>query len=160
MKKIYKITDSLILQTTLQNQQQVVLVGGCFDILHLGHLKFLQAAKQEGDSLAVLLESDNTIRKAKGSNRPINAQSDRAELLAALEIVDVVILLPEHMTDEEYDRLVFMIKPAIIATTAGDTHRVHKERQAKQVGAQVQDVVKPIANKSTSRVVALLHNEL
>ena len=73
--------------------KNIVLVGGCFDIVHLGHLIFLEKAKAKGDILIVLLESDENIRKNKGQNRPINNQEDRALFLSKLKMVDKLDIL-------------------------------------------------------------------
>ncbi len=136
--------------------RRIVLVGGCFDLLHVGHITFLEEAKKYGDTVVVFLESDETITATKGPRRPINSQEDRAKILAALETVDVVILLKSNMTDEAYDTLVIALKPAIIATTTGDSNRHHKERQANEIGAQVIDVTMPVHDQSTSKLIKLL----
>lgn len=140
--------------------KRIVLVGGCFDILHVGHLTFLQKAKEVGDSLFILLESDERIQKLKGEKRPINSQTDRAHLLSALNMVDYVVLLPLLETNQGYDKVILSIKPAIIGTTKYDPNRAHKERQAKLTGSKVVDVVERIANKSTSRLTAILSEDL
>ena len=137
------------------DQKQIVLAGGCFDLLHIGHITFLEEAKKHGDVLIILLESDETITRTKGKNRPINSQVDRAKILAAIAAVDFVVCLTPHMTDKEYDALVFTIEPAIIATTKGDANTHHKERQAKQIGAEVIDVTLPISDKSTTKLIHL-----
>ena len=148
-----KITQ---IATELHKQsKRIVLVGGCFDILHIGHITFLEEAKKYGDCLMVLLESDEMIATTKGAKRPINIQEDRAKILAALALVDIVVLLTSPMTDQAYDDLVIAIKPAIIATTKGDTNKHHKERQAKLVEAQVIDVTPPISDKSTTKLIQL-----
>ncbi|HVA96550.1 MAG TPA: adenylyltransferase/cytidyltransferase family protein [Candidatus Acidoferrales bacterium] len=160
MGQIINIEKVDLITSKLQAQnKQIVLAGGCFDLLHIGHITFLEKAKKLGDLLVILLESDETITASKGANRPINSQADRAKILSALLSVDIVILLSPKMTDKEYDALVFAIKPAIIATTSGDMQRHHKERQAKQIGAHVVDVTMPISDKSTTKLVNLL-NEL
>jgi rfaE bifunctional protein nucleotidyltransferase chain/domain len=157
MDKIISFAEASELSIKLQKQQKtIVLAGGCFDILHIGHLTFLEEAKKHGDILVVLVEADETITKAKGPKRPINTQQDRAQLLAALRIVDFVVLLTPQMDNQAYDNLVIAVKPAIIATTQGDKNRHHKERQAALVGAQVMDVTEPIKDKSTTHVVNLL----
>lgn len=160
MNKIIEADSAIELGNTLsQEKKKVVLAGGCFDILHLGHITFLEKAKSYGDTLCVMIEADETITAAKGSKRPINNQQDRAKMLSALAVVDYVIILPPGMTDDAYDTLVFAIKPAIIATTQGDEHRNHKERQAAAIGAQVVDAVAQIENQSTTRLISIL-NEL
>ena len=154
MKKILTSTEAAEVIPKLN--KKTVLVGGCFDILHIGHINFLQHAKKQGEVLLVMLEHDSTIKKRKGPKRPINTQQDRATILNSLEMVDYVILLPEQTDNTFYDELINQLKPAIIATTAGDPFRNHKERQAKQIGAQVVDVIRPVSNKSTTTLVHLL----
>jgi len=160
MDKIFTVEQAIKLSTKLRKQgRKLVLAGGCFDILHVGHIRFLHEAKAHGDSLFILLEHDASIKKRKGVNRPLNKQKDRAEMLASLLVIDGIILLPPVTKDNFYDGLVNQLKPAIIATTAGDTSRAHKERQAKEVGAKVVDVIKPIMNQSTTKLFTIL-NEL
>jgi FAD synthetase len=157
MNTILSADHAVELGTELSQQnKKIVLAGGCFDILHIGHLSFLEKAKAHGDVLCILLEADETITIAKGPNRPINTQHDRAAMVAALKMVDYVITLPPGMTNDAYDTLVFAIKPAIIATTKGDTSRQHKERQAAAIGAQVIDVVDLVENQSTTKIVEIL----
>ncbi len=158
MKKILSIKEASQKSKELRNQnKKIVLAGGCFDILHLGHLSFLNEAKAQGDLLIVMLEADATITTSKGEGRPLNTQQDRAQLVAALEMVDFVLPLQPLMKNDDYDALVFSIKPAIIATTKGDTYRVHKERQAKLIGAKVVDVTDAVENQSTTRIFKILN---
>lgn len=133
-----------------------VLVGGCFDILHIGHLKFLENAKKQGDLLVVLLENDQSVREKKGQNRPINNQKDRARLLAALSVVDFVILLPLMKDSLAYDQLVKKIKPQIIAVTNNDPEEAYKRRAAKLVGAKLVAVIKRISDQSTTKLARLI----
>ena len=157
MNKIIKIDDAIKMAKELREQNKsIVLVGGCFDILHAGHIQFLEKAKKHADALFVLLESDKTIQKTKGQNRPIHVQADRATVLEALSIIDYVIMLPPLQTDSDYDDLLCKLKPIIIATTKGDPNRTHKERQAKLINAKVIDVMERIENKSTSKLAQLL----
>jgi rfaE bifunctional protein nucleotidyltransferase chain/domain len=157
MKKILSIDEVAKVTNELHEiNKTIVLAGGCFDILHVGHITFLEQAKHEGDVLMLLLESDAVIRKQKGDNRPVNTQRDRAVILAALEVVDYVVLLPETVDNTFYDSLVNQLKPAIIATTAGDRNRMHKERQAAMLGAKVIDVTPEIKDQSTSRIIKFL----
>ena len=157
MKKIFTAEEASKFIVDIQKiNKTIVLVGGCFDILHIGHIDFLKNAKLQGDLLLVLLEHDATIKKRKGAKRPLNTQHDRAVILSHLEMVDHVITLPAHTDDIFYDRLVNQLKPAIIATTAGDPYRKQKERQAEKIGARVVDVIQPISNKSTTALVHIL----
>lgn len=142
-----------ISQRLIAKDQSLILAGGCFDILHRGHLMFLEAAKKQGDVLFVILESDESIKAKKGDNRPVNSQLIRARILSHLKTVDYVIILPHLFTGKQYDELVAMIKPEIIATTAGDPMRVFKERCAKIIGAAVIDVIELIHDETTSKYV-------
>lgn len=139
--------------------QTIALAGGCFDLLHQGHLTFLQKAKEQADVLVVLLESDQSIKQSKGEGRPIHSQTRRAEALAALPFVDLVVPLPHFTADAEYDNLVLSIKPAIIATTAGDPYRSHKERQAARINAAVVDVTDRLPEYSTTKLVESYGNQ-
>ena len=78
-----------------KNGQQLVVTNGCFDILHVGHIRYLHSARKEGDLLLVGLNGDESIRQLKGDGRPVNPEPDRALLLAALECVDAVCIFPE-----------------------------------------------------------------
>jgi len=155
--KIVKITDiEKIAQKLHAEKKRIVLAGGCFDLLHIGHIIFLEDAKKQGDILIILLESDETITASKGDNRPINSQEIRAKILAALSVIDFVIPLEPHMQNSDYDKLIAALKPAVIATTKGDPTRYHKERQAAEIGAKVIDVTPQILDKSTTKLVNLL----
>lgn len=130
-----------------------VLVGGCFDILHPGHVIFLEQAKRAGDRLIVMLESDEKIKKIKGVNRPVHNQKERALVLKALKFVDSVILLPFVETDEEYEAQVSKIAPDVIAVTKNAPDNYHKVRVAKKVGAKLRYVTKMIRSYSTTRLL-------
>lgn len=90
--------------------QRIVFTNGCFDILHLGHVKYLEVAKSFGDILIVGLNADSSVRKLKGPERPINPEYDRAYLLAALEVVDYVVIFDE---ETPFD-LIKMIAPDVL----------------------------------------------
>jgi len=75
--------------------KRIVVTNGCFDILHVGHVRYLAAAKALGDVLIVGLNGDESVRKLKGPGRPVNREQDRAEVLAAAESVDYVAIFPE-----------------------------------------------------------------
>lgn len=138
------------------NNKSIVLVGGCFDVLHPGHHNFLKAAEEKGDLLVVLLESDSAVARRKGAKRPINTQLTRAENLLSSTPSTLVILLPFPFKDMDYDQLVTSIKPAIIATTKGDQFIHHKIRQAKKIGAQVVEVINRLPKYSTTQLINTL----
>lgn len=75
--------------------KKLVATNGCFDLLHVGHVRYLQAARAKGDALIVGLNADASVRELKGAGRPLNNENDRAEVLAALECVDLVTIFPE-----------------------------------------------------------------
>jgi D-beta-D-heptose 7-phosphate kinase/D-beta-D-heptose 1-phosphate adenosyltransferase len=91
--------------------QKIVFTNGCFDILHRGHLHLLREAKALGDLLIVAINSDRSVQQIKGSARPVISQAGRAELIAALEMVDYVILFDEV---DPY-RLIEELRPDILA---------------------------------------------
>ena len=89
--------------------KKLVLTNGCFDLLHVGHIRYLQAARELGDALAVGLNGDESVRALKGHGRPINSEMDRAEVLAALACVDHVAAFPELRATT----LIEAVRPAI-----------------------------------------------
>ncbi len=90
--------------------KRVVFTNGCFDILHVGHVKYLQEAKSYGDVLILGLNSDSSVRALKGPTRPVNSETDRAYILAALESVDYVVIF----SDETPHDLIKSIRPDIL----------------------------------------------
>ena len=103
--EIAKLIDEL-----KEKNRKIVFTNGCFDILHLGHIKYLETAKSLGDILILGLNSDRSVSALKGDERPINSQVDRAYILAALEVVDYVVIFDE---DTPYN-LIKLIKPNIL----------------------------------------------
>jgi len=95
-------------------EKKIVFTNGCFDILHAGHVKYLEAAKSYGDILILGLNSDRSVSALKGKNRPINSQIDRACILAALEVVDYVVIFDE----EDPYNLIKATKPDILVKGA------------------------------------------
>lgn len=144
----------------IKNREEIVLVGGCFDILHLGHITFLEEAKKLGKNLVVLLESDETIKRLKGENRPINRQNDRAKILIKLKMVDYIVMLPELKNDQDYTDLIKKISPKIIAISGNDEKINNKKQQADLVGARLIEVTKRLRNYSTSEIIRLKSLEL
>lgn len=82
-------------QALKQDGRTVAFANGCFDLLHVGHVRYLEAAAQEADALIVAINDDASVRTLKGEGRPILADADRAELVAALRCVDFVVIFPE-----------------------------------------------------------------
>lgn len=132
--------------------KKIVLVGGCFDLLHFGHIHFLKQAKSHGDWLVVALESDENVRRMKGDARPIHTQAQRKEMLEALSCINEVIALPPN---PQYDVLVKTIHPSVIAVTEGDPILEKKRVQANSTGAKLV-IIPKIHTPSTSQLVKLL----
>src|SRR6478752_5123703 len=76
--------------------RKLVFTNGCFDLLHVGHVRYLAAARALGDALLVAINGDESVRALKGEGRPLNRESDRAEIVAALGCVDHVVIFPEQ----------------------------------------------------------------
>lgn len=136
----------------IPNNQRIVLVGGCFDILHFGHIQFLQNAKDAGDYLVVALEPDESIIHHK-KRLPIHNQKERAHNLLALRSVDQVILLPSLQGFDDYQLLVKNINPQIIAITHGDPQISNKQKQAEAIGAELLIVSQRIEPFSSSTII-------
>ncbi len=161
MNKIISPRQAIKLSTDLRKSgKSIVLVGGFFDILHVGHIKFLEKAKQKGDFLFVLLEDDEKLRDLKGVDRPINPQKDRANVLSSIRYVDYVILLKKMTNNSKYDKIILRISPNIIAITCPDPNIKHKMRQSKLTGAKVMCVTKRVSDYSTTRLVNLIKDNL
>lgn len=125
-----------------------ILVGGCFDVIHIGHITFLEQAKKIGGKLVVALESDEHIRNKK-NREPVHTQEERKKLLMALRAVDSVILLPPH---PDYAALVNEVQPTHIALTEPDPQLENKTRLARSVGAQIISI--PFVNSlSTTHIL-------
>jgi rfaE bifunctional protein nucleotidyltransferase chain/domain len=89
--------------------RKLVFTNGCFDLLHVGHVRYLEAARALGDALLVAINGDESVRALKGEGRPLNRAEDRAEVIAALECVDHVVIFP----DVRATQLLEKVRPAI-----------------------------------------------
>ncbi len=134
-----------------KENKKIVFTNGCFDILHIGHVKYLQKAKTLGDVLIVGVNSNDSVKRLKGDTRPINDEYDRAYLLASLEAVDYVIIFEE---DTPYE-LIKMIKPDILVKG--------KDYEGKEViGSDIAKEVKLIEfvnGKSTTNIINKIRRE-
>ena len=149
------IVSARKLKMSLPARKRIVLVGGCFDILHIGHVRFLSEAKRMGDYLVVLLEGDQKLKKLKGGKRPIFIQKERAEMLSALGSVNLIVLLPTMDTDRSYLNLIKRIKPDVIAVTENDPLMEKKRRQAEEVGSELR-IIPLTKTVSTSKLASIL----
>lgn len=139
------------LQESLKSKK-TVLTGGCFDLLHFGHVVFLREARKAGDYLIVAIESDKFIKTRK-KRAPIHTQKQRAEILSTLRTVDLVIMLPYMKSDDDYLGLVRLIRPAVIAVTQGDNQMHNKIKQAEKIGAVVKVVTPLVTYFSSSDII-------
>jgi rfaE bifunctional protein nucleotidyltransferase chain/domain len=160
MKNILSLSEGLLeSESARKANKSIVITGGCFDILHVGHFSLFENAKKEGDVLIVLLENDEKIKKTKGLKRPLHTQKERAHMLSLVKPVDYIILLPLIESDNEYDNIIEKIKPNVIAVTKNDPNIADKKRQAERIGAKVKEVIDYIPEKSTSNILATLLKE-
>ena len=148
--KIVPEPEAAIIRKTYQHRR-IVFTNGCFDLLHVGHVRYLNAAKQLGDILVIGLNSDASVRQLKGADRPINPEADRAEILAALTVVDHVVIFAEMRVA----RLITILQPDLYVK-GGDysVHSLdHSEVDAlKSVGAEI-NILPLVPGRSTSRLI-------
>jgi rfaE bifunctional protein nucleotidyltransferase chain/domain len=127
----------------------VVLANGCFDVLHAGHVRYLQAAKAIGDILVVGVNSDVQVTKLKGSGRPLQPETERAELIASLAAVDLVTIFNEPTVEE----LLLAIRPDVHAKGTDYTEDTVPERDVvRSFGGRVAIVGDP-KDHSTSEMI-------
>jgi rfaE bifunctional protein nucleotidyltransferase chain/domain len=131
--------------------KKLVATNGCFDLLHIGHVRYLQAARALGDLLAVGLNGDRSVRELKGKGRPVTGERDRAEVLAALQCVDLVTIFPEMRATQ----FIGASHPAIYVK-GGDysSETLDEDERAllKEIGAKIRFI--PFeAGYSTSRLL-------
>ena len=134
------------LSSKLHSQgKKIVFTNGCFDILHVGHVKYLEVAKSYGDVLILGLNADSSVRKLKGPTRPINTQDDRAYILASLESVDYVVIFEEETPYE----LIKLIKPHVLVK-GGDYEG--KEVVGQEIADELK-LVQFVDGKSTTNTI-------
>ena len=136
---------STIISDLRNKDRKIIFTNGCFDILHIGHIKYLEKSKSFGDILILGLNSDSSIKRIKGDNRPINIQTDRAYILASLEVVDYVVIFNE---DTPLD-LIKLIKPDVLVK-GGDYEG--KEVVGQNIAKELR-FVKFIDGRSTSNTI-------
>ncbi|HWR83986.1 MAG TPA: D-glycero-beta-D-manno-heptose 1-phosphate adenylyltransferase [Candidatus Deferrimicrobium sp.] len=131
-------------------RKKVVFTNGVFDIIHRGHIRYLQKAKAFGDVLIVGLNSDSSVRRIKGTGRPIQNESDRAAILLALKVVDYVIIFNE----DRPDKLIRQVKPDVLVKGADyKMDEIAGAEFVRSYGGEVKRVVL-LKGRSTSRIIA------
>lgn len=123
----------------------VALANGCFDLLHVGHLRYLEAASEEADLLVVGVNGDATVRSLKGSGRPLFPAAERAELVAALSCVDYVTIFQEPTADD----LILLLRPDVHCKGADYAEGVPEAESVRRVGGRVAIVGGPKSHNTT-----------
>ncbi|MGI9086409.1 MAG: adenylyltransferase/cytidyltransferase family protein [Chthoniobacterales bacterium] len=135
--------------------RRLVVTNGCFDLLHVGHVRYLESARELGDALAVGLNGDVAVRELKGADRPLNREQDRAEVIAALACINYVAVFQEMRAT----RFLETVRPAIYVK--GGDYQLEtldpEEREAlEKVGAEIR-IIPFEADYSTSSLIARMH---
>jgi rfaE bifunctional protein nucleotidyltransferase chain/domain len=131
----------------------VVFANGCFDVLHVGHIRYLQGARAQGDLLVVGINSDESARALKGAERPLQSAAERAEILASFECVDYVILFDETTVD----RILLELKPDVHAKGTDYTSESVPERETvNSYGGKVAIVGDAKAHSSRDMIADIL----
>ena len=140
---------SKIIDELKKQNKKVVFTNGCFDILHVGHLTYLNEAKRQGDILVVGVNSDSSVKKLKGETRPINNENDRCELLCGLKAVDYTVIFEEQTPCELLD----ILKPSI-HVKGGDYKKedLPETKIVEKNGGEVR-ILGFVEGKSTSKIV-------
>jgi D-glycero-beta-D-manno-heptose 1-phosphate adenylyltransferase len=150
-------TDRILTQKDLrtrvhaarQNGAKIVFANGCFDVLHVGHIRYLQGAKAQGDLLVVGINSDRQVSMLKGHGRPIMADTERAEMVASIAAVDLVTIFDEPTVEN----LLLALRPDIHAKGTDYTEETVPEREVvRSYGGRVAIVGDP-KNHSTSKIL-------
>lgn len=156
MDRVLSRKEAAKLINDLKSQgKKVVFTNGCFDILHVGHMTYLEEAKEFGDYLFVGVNSDESVKRLKGPTRPINNEVDRAELLAGLKAVDYTVIFTEDTPVE----LIGELKPSI-HVKGGDYKKedLPETKVVESYGGRV-EIVSLVEGKSTSNVVKKIQNK-
>lgn len=131
--------------------KKLVVTNGCFDLLHVGHVSYLEAARNQGDALLIGVNGDEAVRALKGEGRPINSESDRAAVLASLQAVDAVCIFPEPQAT----RFLTQAQPDIYVKGGDYTLATlnQEERQAVESAGGKIVIIPFVPGKSTSSLI-------
>ena len=133
--------------------ETLVFTNGCFDILHAGHVEYLNFAREQGDALVVAINSDDSVKKNKGEDRPFVTQADRAAVLAGLEAVDYVVIFGE----DEPVELISALLPDVLVKGEDWSHYVAGREIVEQNGGKVV-LAKLTPGRSTSGIIDRIKN--
>ena len=138
-----------------KENKKTVFTNGCFDILHIGHVRYLKESAKYGDVLIIGLNSDSSVKKLKGETRPVNNESDRAELLSELNFVDYVVIFDEDTPQKLLDE----IKPDIYTKGADYTLETLPEASVVIKNGGKVEFINLIEGKSTTNVIKKITNK-
>jgi rfaE bifunctional protein nucleotidyltransferase chain/domain len=134
--------------------EKIILANGCFDLLHVGHVRYLRGAKELGGRVVVAVNSDESARELKGEGRPHTAEKERAELLAALQDVDAVVIFPEN----DVTAIIRELRPDVHAKGTDYTEEsVPEGALVRELGGRVAIVGDPKDHSSTDAIAKLSH---
>jgi rfaE bifunctional protein nucleotidyltransferase chain/domain len=154
-----KILSTEAMQAARENLKDagktLVFTNGCFDILHAGHVDYLAFSRRQGDALVVGLNSDASVKRNKGNDRPINNEDDRALVLAALECIDFVVIFDE----DEPAPLIDKIIPDVLVKGEDWAHYVSGRETVEAHGGKVV-LAKMVEGKSTTDTITRISNLL
>lgn len=150
MKKLYTLSQlTKIIQEHKKRGQKVVLANGCFDLIHIGHIRYLKESKKKGDILVLALNSDSSIRKLKGEGRPILNQKERADIASAFYFIDYITFFDEP----NVEKVLLALKPDIHAKGSDYTEETVPEKETvKGYGGTIAITGGPKI-KSTSQLI-------
>ena len=151
------VTQSEIIKIVRDGQTEgksFVVTNGCFDILHVGHVRYLKKTKEKADYSIVLLNSDVSVKSIKGDGRPINNEQDRAEILSSLSCVDYVVLFDEKSPA----KLLEEIRPDVYTKGADYTLETLPERDIVLRNNIKVEFIEFVQGKSTTNVIKKINN--
>ena len=144
----------VLIDTIHHSGKTVVTTNGCFDILHVGHVRYLEKTKTFGDFLIVLLNSDKSVKSIKGPSRPVNCELDRAEILSALRCVDYVVLFDEDSPKNLLDEM----KPDVYTKGADYTMETLPEADIMKKNGTRVEFIEFVDGKSTTNIINKMKN--
>jgi len=150
LKKLHSLEQlATIIEEHKHKGEKVVLANGCFDLIHVGHIRYLRESKEKGNILVVALNSDSSVRKLKGKGRPILQEQERVEIISSFEFVDYVTFFDEL----NVEKVLLMLKPDTHAKGSDYTKDTVPERETvKEYGGAIAITGGPKV-KSTSQLI-------
>ena len=133
----HKTLDELadICKKLRKNRKRIILTNGCFDLLHVGHIKLFSASKQLGDALIVAIDDDDSVKRLKGANRPVISSAERVGILSALNSVDYVVVFATN----ELEKVIEAVRPDVLTKGSNyESEEVQGRRLVEKLGGRVE----------------------